>query len=201
MLLESLNSRLSKSKELVKINILSMNWKKCYWTLILFANLIGKIPIHFIRLSSFRYISKVELPKDSIIYCGCRFFHPWGVHIGHNSIVGDNAFLDGRFGLYIGNNVNIAGEVRIYTLEHDISSPTFGGTGGPVRINDWVYIGTRVTILPDVTIGEGAVIASGAVVTKDVTPWTMVGGVPARFIKDRPIVKYTLDTEHKAYFQ
>ena len=121
--------------------------------------------------------------------------------IGHNSIVGDNGFLDGRFGLHIGNNVNIAGEVRIYTLEHDISSPTFGGSGGPIRIDDWVYIGTRVTILPGVTIGEGAVIASGAVVTKDVTPWTMVGGVPARFIKGRPIVKYTLDTEHKAYFQ
>ena len=109
--------------------------------------------------------------------------------------------MDGRFDLNIGNNVNIAGEVRIYTLEHDIASPTFAGSGGPVTIQDWVYIGTRVTILPGVTIGEGAVIASGAVVTKDVAPWTMVGGVPAKFIKNRPVVKYTLDTKSRAYFQ
>jgi len=129
------------------------------------------------------------------------FFSPWGVNVGHNSIIGNDAFLDGRKNLYIGNNVNIAAEVRIYTLQHDIESPEFGVNGGTVYIKDWVYIGTRVTILPNVTIGEGAVVASGAVVTKDVEPWTMVGGIPARFIRKRPIVKYTLDTKHKALFQ
>jgi len=109
--------------------------------------------------------------------------------------------LDGRLGLNIGNNVNIAGEVRIYTMEHDINSQTFGGSGGPVVIHDWAYIGTRVTILPGITIGEGAVVASGAVVTKDVAPWTMVGGIPAKFIRNRPTVKYTLNTKSRAYFQ
>ena len=97
--------------------------------------------------------------------------------------------------MFIGSNVNIAAEVRIFTLEHDITSPDFGSKGGAVHIDDWVYIGPRVTILPSVRIGAGAVVATGAVVTKDVEPWTMVGGVPARFIKERPIVQYTLDTK------
>jgi acetyltransferase-like isoleucine patch superfamily enzyme len=172
-----------------------------YWFVHYLANETGRIKLHFIRHGLYRNVFGVRLPKSSIIYCQCRFFHPWDVTIGEHSIIGDGAFLDGRFGLAIGNNVNIAGEARIYTLEHDIASPTFGGAGGPVVIGDWAYIGTRVTVLPGVKIGEGAVIASGAVVTKDVPAWTMVGGVPAKFIKPRPMVKYVLDTRNRAYFQ
>jgi acetyltransferase-like isoleucine patch superfamily enzyme len=165
------------------------------------ATMVGYFPSHTIRLFSYRRLLRVKIPQNSIIYWRCRFFKPWGVAIGQNSIIGNDAFLDGRKGLFIGNNVNIAGEVRIYTMEHDITSPTFEGVGSPVYIRDWVYVGTRVTILPGVTIGEGAVVASGAVVTKDVAPWTLVGGVPARFIKNRPVVKYTLDTRQKVLFQ
>lgn len=165
------------------------------------ATLTGYMPSHIVRHLLYRYLFFIDLPSDSIIYWRCRFFNPSGVHIGHNSIIGNDAFLDGRAGLYIGNNVNIAGEVRIYTMEHNPESPTFASVGGPVYIKDRVYIGTRVTILPEVTIGEGAVVASGAVVTKNVEPWTMVGGVPAKYIKNRPVLHYKLDTKHKVLFQ
>jgi acetyltransferase-like isoleucine patch superfamily enzyme len=123
------------------------------------------------------------------------------VHIGEHSIVGNDAFLDGRHGLYIGNNVNIAAHVLIYTRQHDPTSPTFAAVEGPVFIEDRVYIGPRVTILPGVRIGTGAVVAAGAVVTNDVDPWIMVGGVPAKFIKQRPVVNYVLDTSRKVLFQ
>jgi acetyltransferase-like isoleucine patch superfamily enzyme len=172
-----------------------------YWLATFGVNFNGRIGVHSIRHPIYRHIYKIDLPKDSIIYCGCRFFDPWGVKLGNHSIVGDHAFLDGRRGLTIGNNVNIGSEVRIYTLEHDPDSPSFGTKGGPVIIKDWVYIGSRVTIMPGVVIDEGAVVASGAVVTKNVEPWTIVGGVPAKFIRNRPIVKYTLDTKRRALFQ
>lgn len=166
-----------------------------------FATLTGYIPSHVLRCVLYRRIFRIRLPTNSIIYWRCRFFHPSGVKIGHNSIIGNDAFLDGRNTINIGNNVNIAGEVRIYTMEHDINSPNFADVGAPVFIEDLVYIGTRVTILPGITIGEGAVVASGAVVTKDVKSWTLVGGVPAKFIKDRPVVKYKLNTKDRAFFQ
>lgn len=168
---------------------------------IFLATLNGYVPSHVIRHVFYRHIFKVKIPFDSIIYCKCKFFRPQGVKIGHNSIIGNDAFLDGRGSICIGDNVNIGGEVRIYTMEHDIESPTFGISSASVHIKDWVYIGTRVTILPNITIGEGAVVASGAVVTKNVEPWTMVGGVPAKFIKNRPVVKYKLDTSNRTFFQ
>lgn len=169
------------------------------------ATLTGYIPSHTIRLFLYRHVFRVTIGKHSSIHWRAEFNQPAGVVIGHNTIIGNDAFLDGRakhflsyrkkYGapLTIGNNVSIAGEVRIYTMEHDIDSPDFAETGAPVVIGDYAVIGTRVTILPGVTIGKGAVVASGAVVTRDVAPYTVVGGVPAVYIKDRnKNLKYTL---------
>ncbi len=169
------------------------------------STLIGYIPSHTIRLFLYRNIFRVAIGKDTSIHWRAEFNQPAGVSIGHNTIIGNDAFLDGRAKeflkyrkehgspLTIGNNVSIAGEVRIYTMEHDIQSPDFSETGAPVIIEDYVVIGSRVTILPGVKIGKGAVIASGAVVTKDVAPYTVVGGVPAVFIKNRTKdLSYTL---------
>lgn len=168
---------------------------------IYFIYITGNIPSHRFREFMYRNIFKVKLSKNSIIYWKCRFFRPSNVHINNNTIIGDNAFLDGRGGLYIGCNVNIAGNFKVYTMEHDITSPTFESTSDSVYIDDYVYIGTNVMIMPGVHIHEGAVIASGAVVTKDVPSWCMYGGVPAKYIKDRPVVKYTLNTKIKDLFR
>jgi maltose O-acetyltransferase len=165
-----------------------------YNILLYFTAIAGYIPFYIFRKLIYTKLCRVKISNDSIIYWRCRFFTPWGIKIGHHCVIGADAILDGRSNIYIGNNVNISSEVRIYTREHDIESPTFGTKGGAVIINDWVYIGTRVIILPNVTIGEGSVVASGSVVTRNVEPWTLVGGVPARFIKNRPKVKYTLNT-------
>jgi len=73
----------------------------------------------------------------------------------------------------------------IYTLQHDMESPSFDAVGAPVIIEDYVYIGPRAIILPGVRIGYGAVVGAGAVVTKDVPPYAVVGGVPAKFIHER----------------
>ena len=152
-----------------------------------------------ILASQVRYVPGIEFPDDSLIYWRCRYVSPEGIHVGHNSIISNDAFLDGRNGIFIGNNVQIGAEVRIYTMRHKLDGPTFTETrGNPVHIMNWVYVANRVTIFDGVRIGEGAVVATGAVVTRDVEPWTVVGGVPAKFIKARPMVKYTLDTTKPA---
>lgn len=169
------------------------------------CTITGYIPSHTIRLLLYRTLFRIKIGEYSSIHWRAEFNQPAGVSIGHNTIIGNDAFLDGRMKnflsyrkehgapLKIGNNVSIAGEARIYTMEHDIDSPDFSETGAAVVIDDYAVIGTRVMILPGVHIGKGAVVASGAVVTKDVAPYTVVGGVPAIFIRDRSRdLRYTL---------
>ena len=162
------------------------DWWHSFWDdlrLYILTN-VGYMPSH--RIRRFIYVRfGVKLSPTAALHWRARFFCPEGVTIGDYTNVGNDAFLDGRQSLTIGSCVNIAGEVRIYTLEHDIDDPMFGAVGGPVVIEDYAYLGTRVTVLPGVRIGYGAVVASGAVVTKDVAPYMLVGGVPAKPIRER----------------
>jgi len=144
----------------------------------------GYIPFHSIRNFIYR-AAGIKLPHTSSLHWRARFFCPEGLAIGNHCTLGNDGFYDARSGITIGNCVDIAAEVRIYTREHDIDAPDFAETGGPVVIQDYAYIGTRVTILPGITIGKGAVVASGAVVTKNVEPFMLVGGVPAKPIRKR----------------
>ena len=89
--------------------------------------------------------------------------------------------------------------VWIWTMEHDPQDSYYGVKGGAVTIEDYAWISCRVVILPGVTIGKGAVVAAGAVVTKDVAPYTIVGGVPAKKIGTRTKdLRYQLRF-HKAF--
>ena len=87
----------------------------------------------------------------------------------------------------IGCNCCIGDDVRLLTGSHDIASSHFDLVTRPITIMDNVWIATGAILLPGVTIGEGAVVASGAVVTKDVPSWTVVAGNPAKYIKKREL--------------
>jgi len=132
-------------------------------------------------------LAGVKIGRGSRIHIGARFFYPANIKIGEGTIIGDNIFLDGREKLIIGNHVDIASGVMIYNSEHDINSEDFHAISAPVEIGDFVFIGPRAIILPGVKIGRGAVVAAGAVVTKDVTEDAIVGGVPAEVIGERKV--------------
>ena len=154
--------------------------------LVLFAiTLVGRVPCHAFRRFMYRYVFGVGLGAGSVVHWGTRFFRPSGVTIGSYCNIGNDAFLDGRSGLTIGNCVATGAEVMIYTQQHDVDSRDFALEGAPVVIEDFVYLGPRVIILPGVRIGKGAVVAAGAVVTRNVEAYTVVGGVPATFIRER----------------
>lgn len=147
--------------------------------------LVGRVPNHQFRLFCYRNLFGMTIGRNSTVHWRAVFFAPEGVSIGSNCIVGNDVFLDGRMGISLGENVNIGGHAQIFTLEHDPNSPDFGVKGGEVIIGDRAYIASRSTILPGVAIGRGAVVAAGAVVTKDVPDFSIVGGVPARVIGKR----------------
>ena len=151
------------------------------------VEIIGNIPSHHFRLWWFKNIYHLQIGVQSSIHRKCRMIHGYNGHIviGNNCVINYDVVLDGREGIMIGDNVNIAEGSAIYTLQHDIDDPHFGTEGGPVTIDNHVFIGVNSLILPRVHIGEGAVIAAGAVVTRSVEPYTVVGGIPARFIRYR----------------
>ena len=153
-----------------------------FWLMVL--RFVGFIPIHFIR-KFFYIISGVKMPFNSTIHIGANFFKPSNITIGHDTIIGDHCFLDGRAPLKIGSHVGIASQVLIYNDEHDINSLDYGNSFGPVEIGDYVFIGPRAIILPNIKIGKGAVVAAGAVVTKDIPDFEIWGGIPAKKINDR----------------
>lgn len=161
---------------------------------------VGHVPFHHVRRFFYRLFG-MKIGSGSTIHMMARIYDPRYITIGADTIIGERATLDGRRqltnshgGLQIGNHVDIASEVMIWTSEHDLQSPTMQAIEAKVIIEDYVFIGPRTIILPGVTIGRGAVIAAGAVVTKNVLAKSIVAGVPAKEIGTRDIdnPQYTL---------
>lgn len=147
----------------------------------------GYIPSFSIRNWIYRNIYSVKLNKHVIIHYGAEIRNPSNLIIGKGTIIGDNAILDARNGIIIGENVNFSSRVSIWTEQHNHRDPYFKNTQPkkPVIIKDRVWVGPNSIILHSVEIGEGAVIAAGSVVTKDIPPFSIVAGIPATIIGQR----------------
>ena len=152
---------------------------------------VGMMPFHHLRRFFYRLFG-MHIGSGSTIHMMARIYDPRHISIGEDTIIGERATLDGRKqlsqskgGLAIGNHVDIASEVMIWTSQHDIHAADFGAIEEKVFIEDYVFIGPRTIILPGITVGKGAIIAAGAVVTKDVAPFSIVAGVPAKHIGER----------------
>jgi maltose O-acetyltransferase len=145
---------------------------------------VNKIPFPEIRMELYRRAG-VKVDPSTNIMMRCFVLNAEQISIGPNCIIGPFTTLDGRGTLTIGRNVNIAGEVLTIGGHHQVDSPTAEGIVGKVVIEDNAWVAMRATILPGVTVGEGAYVAAAALVNRDVEPYTLVGGVPAKKIRDR----------------
>lgn len=155
---------------------------------------LGKFPSRKIRMAYLKaYLATVG--TGTSVQMGCRFLNGRKVHLGDRNIINFGCLFDGRhYQIQTGCDVSIGPEATILTLGHDPQSAEFTDRGGEVIIGDRVWIAYRAVILPGVTIGDGAVVGAGAVVTKDVEPYTIVGGNPAKVIKERSKqLNYRLD--------
>jgi len=129
-----------------------------------------------------------EFSKSISISQTSRIDFPWRVSIGDNSSIGERTWVYALDSITIGQNCCIGDEVMLLTGSHDVSSPHFDLVTRPITIGDNVWLATRSIIMGGVKIGEGAVVAAGSVVTKDVAPWIVVGGNPAKQIKKRELI-------------
>jgi len=144
----------------------------------------GHVPFHSFRKLCYT-LAGMKIGSGSTLHMWASFFNPGNIKIGEGTIIGDHVFLDGRARLKIGSHVDIASSVMIYNSEHDLTSDDFKATHESVEIGDYVFIGPRAIILPGVKVGKGAIVAAGAVVSKNVPDFAIVGGVPAQIIGER----------------
>lgn len=175
-----------------------INWGKDFELLL--VNSAGHCPFWGWRKMVYR-LAGVKIGRGSKIHVYGRFFEPKNVEIGEDTLVGEFAFLDGRAKLKIGSHTDIASQVLIYNSKHQVDDPQFKAVEAPVEIGDYVFIGPRAIIFPGVKIGRGAVVAAGAVVTKDVSPGEIVGGVPAKTIRDRKLKEFKYRLGRARLFQ
>ena len=136
-------------------------------------------------------ILKLFMKKISTIWLrpGITIWWPEKILVG-NSCLNEDIHLNGFGGISIGENVLIGHRCTFFSDEHVFEDPgelirVQGRKPAPIVVNDDVYFGCNVVVLSGVTIGKGAVIGAGAVVTKDVPPLAIVGGIPARVIRYR----------------
>jgi len=146
---------------------------------------IGKLRARF-----YGAVFMQKVGQNTIIMGGFVVRGPKGISIGDNTLINYRCSLDGSGGLKIGRDVMIGQGVIIFSAGHkfdrlDIPMIQQGYVLRKVVINDDVWIGSNAIILPGVTIGKGAIIGAGAVVTKNVEPYAIVAGVPAKKIKTR----------------
>ncbi|MCT7943834.1 acyltransferase [Shewanella septentrionalis] len=137
----------------------------------------------------FKHWSK-SFGKGSVVLKGVEVSNPKNLSVGEQSGLGLNAYLSCVDEVTIGDRVLMGPDVMIFTADHNwcnVDKTYFnkGMTRAAVIIEDDVWIGARVIILKGVTIGKGATIAAGSVVTKNVQSMAIVGGVPAKFIKSK----------------
>jgi acetyltransferase-like isoleucine patch superfamily enzyme len=150
-----------------------------------FNHVVSHLPSRTIRTIYLRlWIG--QFGEGSGVQMGCRFLNGKKIHIGARNVLNAGCLFDGRkYAIRTGDDVSIGPEAVILTLGHDPQSPDFADRGAEVIIGDRVWIGYRAVVLPGVTIGEGAVVGAGSIVTKNVEPYTIVAGNPARKIGER----------------
>lgn len=158
-----------------------------------FFSLVMTIPFELVRCGWLR-VNLKRFGKGSFAMTGVEFLSPQRISIGNRCVINKKTLLDGRGGITIGNDVDIAREVLIWSCTHDISDINHSTFCKSVTIEDHVWIGARATILPGITIGRGAVIGTSSVVTKDIPPMAVAVGNPAKIIKYRVNeLSYNLD--------
>lgn len=141
------------------------------------------------------YIMKSVLGKcgtDVLIDYKCYLRPPRNIYLGDDVYLGRGVQIyayNEAYCVTIGDHVLIGPEALLTVLSHDYATPNLTNKYGAICVEKGVWIGARAIICPGVTVGEGAVVAAGAVITKDVSPYEIVAGVPAKPIGKRVIRK------------
>ncbi len=153
---------------------------------VLYNHLVTHLPGYGLRHAYLRRVLGYEIDRTASVAMGC-FVTGDVMTVGPRSVVNRGCYLDGRGGLWLGEDVSVSPECYLLSLTHDVRDPTFTAVPGPVRLEDRSWIGARAVVLPGRTVGRGGVVGAGAVVSRDVPALEIVAGNPARSVGRRPV--------------
>lgn len=197
-----LKTTLTFMKKLVVTSFFSSpiyRWTKGFAVEYMINDVLPHIPFFYLRKSYLKLIG-MKIGEGTHVSKRMHYMSPWLVRIGKNCHVNKGCFFDARGEIVIGDSVSISHDVRIVTGGHDMNHPAFPGLYEKIKIDDYAWIGVGATILKNVHIGYGAVVAAGAVVTKNVPPYAVVGGVPAKVIGERDRLQFNYKCVWKELF-
>ena len=128
-----------------------------------------------------------KIGTGCVVKSNCEIWQPWNLEIGDYVALSERVICYTVDRIKIGSQTTVSREAFLCCAGHDIASPIMELTYAPIIIGANCWVAGRAIVMPGVSIGDGAVVAAGAVVTKNVEPWTVVGGNPAKFIKKREL--------------
>jgi acetyltransferase-like isoleucine patch superfamily enzyme len=157
-------------------------------------HVINRIPSNALRIFIYRHVYFMKIGRGCQIQWGVTIRRPRDIRIGNCTNVHPYVFLDGHYTLTIGDNVDIGDQVMLWSGGHDVQSSDYGSIVRPTVIEDYACIFVRAMLIKGGRIGKGAVVGAGSIVRKDVPPYTIVAGNPARKIGERTRdLTYTLN--------
>lgn len=126
-----------------------------------------------------------QIDSTAVVYSSVRIYMPWHLKMAPHSCLAPEVDCYNVDKIEIGAHTTISQKTYLCAASHEISKPSLPLVTAPIAIGSQVWVAAEAFIAPGVTIGEGAVVGARAAVFKDVEPWTVVGGNPAKFIKER----------------
>ena len=162
-------------------------WRRFWDGLLLYLtnHIVSRCLFPQLRLAWYRRVMKFDIAPGASVLTDCRFSGRGNLAVGGNTVINNECRLDNREPIRIGSNVSISYGALILTAGHNLDSSRFSYRGASVVIEDYVWVCARATVQPGVTLGRGSVALAGSVVAHTVPPMQVVGGEPARFVKER----------------
>lgn len=130
-----------------------------------------------------------KIGMGCVVKSSCEIWQPWKLEMGDYVALSEHVICYTVDRIKIGSQTTVSREAFLCCAGHDVASPIMELTYAPITIGSNCWIAGRAIVMPGVTVGDGAVVAAGAVATKDAEPWTVVGGNPAKVIKKRELLE------------
>lgn len=162
--------------------------KRCVWAVVYHTMFRTSLrPFHGWRRILLRCFG-ARIASTACVYQSAKIWAPWNLRVGEHSVIGANVDCYCVAPVEIGNHTVISQYSFLCTASHDIRDPSFALTTGPITIGSHSWVAADVFIAPGVSIGEGAVVGARSSVFRNVAPWTVVVGHPAKFLKHRRLI-------------